>query len=121
MRMPCYVSSSVCTFTEKHVAAFERSNMSQGDTFATRHVLVIPGLDGRERLSYGEPSRVPLRASLTGFALFSILGLTIPYRLVMKSFVSSQHITIVKRVWTTRSRRTRESLCERYPSINYGA
>jgi hypothetical protein len=95
--------------------------MARGDTYDVKHVLVIPGVDGKQKLAYKTPKQPPLCASLHGFTIASLLGLTIPYRLLMKKVAPARRVAIVKSISTSWSRSSPRVDSDKYPSIDYGA
>jgi hypothetical protein len=104
------------------MTAFEAEHMWRGTSYSLRHALVVPGVrEGVQQLSYGSLSRRPLRASLTGFVAFSLLGLTLPYRVAVRALVPARRIVVVKRVSSTWPGRGGCVDSDRYPTVDYGA
>jgi hypothetical protein len=106
---------------QRHVDKFIAANSSRGDTFELTQHLVVPGVPEQyELLSYGDvQGRPPIRSSKSGFFVFTLFGLTLPFRLAAKYTLPQYNITVVKQmssIWRASSVNLQSN-----PNLDFGA
>jgi hypothetical protein len=106
---------------QRHVEKFISANKHRGDAYELTQHLIVPGVPVEyQSMSFGNVhKRPPIRSSVSGFFVFTLFGLTLPFRFSTKYTLPRHKVIVVKQVSSVQ--RTSAIDSQGYPTIDFGA
>lgn len=94
--------------------------MSRGTSYELWHTLTIAGIcDGEQRLTFANLCSLPLYASLTGYYISSLFGLTLLFRLFFSLWTPVKRVTFVKHISNNWPGSSPNPIADKYPSMRF--